>query len=153
MIILIRRICLAILFIFFTSHCWGWSTEELYTRYKPYANNGFNLEQLSDEDLMNSLSCVSYFKGARAVRTEMCVYATMTYGWAEDYSDDELKRQQIIISSSALGANSSDTDNVSINAIIRSFMNYSEQNPKGWNHQPFSKKYLSDNWPCDTKKY
>jgi len=148
---MVRRIYLAILFIFFTSHSWGWSTEELYSRCKPYANNGFNLEQLSEKDQFAAVSCVSYFTGSKAVSFEICLNAQKLYRMSLETTDIKSKRE-LEVSSKLIGALGSDMVDVSVNAVIRSFINYADQNTQVWNVQPVTISYIASSWPCDVTK-
>ena len=119
---------------------------DLYKYCKPYQSNGFNYNELTDNQQFNALQCLSSLKFMFNIGSKTCVYLQSFYNSEKRVSRDLAKKLSFL---SAVLANSSNWQK-NINAVIASFNVFAENNSQLWNEDVtlHHDKFISNKFPC-----
>ena len=141
-----RIILATIAFVLFSLPSWAVNNEYLRENCKTYADNNFSLEGLDNLKLVKASFCMGYMVSALEHGIIMCKTATEL---SKSTFDTEIQEYMLMggsLSYSSWGTRANHND---INAIIQSYINWANENPKEWNAYPSSNQWLSNNWPCE----
>ena len=134
-----KKLLLTLTFVLFSFGANSITIEQLYKNCKPYQNNGFSFENLSQSQASKAVSCFSYLGGMRDRGVANCVILKEV--------DKKNYIEKIRIKPlSSLIANA----DVNSNALITSFINFAENNTEKWKQGVWGNviEFLSDKFPC-----
>jgi len=129
---------LTMIFISFGAN--AFTVENLYQNCKPYQNNGFEFDNLSNDQSNKALICIGYIRGVIDMGHKNCQYLRESYN---------IKSIDIMAFNS-LSQFTANGLNPSINGTIASFNNFAENNVDKWKYRPtvFSAQFVGKNYPC-----
>ena len=138
-----KKLLLISTFILFSFSSYGqnlMNVGEMYKFCKPYQNNGFDLNGLSEKAQINSTVCNSVFRTLIDTGLRNCQLTKSLREADKDIKKNTLKLIAGIISNS----------NADLNSVITSFIVFSENNTNEWskNLSWFQHKFLSNKFPC-----
>ena len=129
---------LTMIFISFGAN--AFTVEDLYKRCKPFQNNGFAFDNLSNDQMQKGLMCLSYIRGIIDLGGKNCIYlkSALKSKWIDKYALQNL---------SPFIANDPD---VPINAAITSFVKFAENNTSKWGYSPsnYNDDFIGKDYPC-----
>ena len=136
------RFCITVFaLIVFAFPSWSIDNEGLYKTCAPYADRGFNAEEIED------LTCISYILATIDHARNVCNFANTVRKYKRN---DEINWTQGEVDGAGILAYSFGTTATydDQNAIIQSFLNWAKQNPSKWGHIPDASNWMSSLWPC-----
>ena len=108
------RILLTTIFLAFLAQpVWATSIGELYKSCKPFANNGFEMDGLSESQKLYGLSCWSFHEGARSAAYSICKLGSS-------------------VGTSGEAKTLFATSITNTNVVVQRFINWAEDNPDEW---------------------
>ncbi len=118
----------------------------LYYQCKPYQNNNFNFEKLSQSDRVKAMLCRTTLIGIADTGYNLC----QSLKWY--YKNANVDSKEILIGLSSWYAN----DYVeSVNKLISGFNSWAEKNQHLWKEfvtgVPFKRDYMAKNYYCNLK--
>ena len=119
------------------------SVENLYKQCKPFQNNGFAYEGLSEKQKWDAVLCQNILNNIALRGTSNC-YILNSERKDGNISDRQFKRLASILANSPAHGNS----------LVVSFLQYAEANPNNWKTRVpvVSYWFLSENFPCKHKE-
>ena len=130
--------------IFISFGAFGWSIGETYKLCKPYQNNGFEINGLSNMAQVNSTLCKTTFRMLINTGVRNCQIINLVKESNKDIKTNTLKVMSMMTSNS----------NADMNAVITSFINFAENNTDDWSSLVSwsQHKFLNNKFPCELKK-
>lgn len=118
--------------------------ELMYKNCKPFQNNGFNFNNLNNEQYETSLMCVSYFRGMLDLGYKNCVYLKASH-------KNKLIDYKTFETLSYIIAN---RRNSNLNAVVAGFNKFAENNTDKWDAEigAYSHIFISEKFPCKINK-
>ena len=118
----------------------------LYYQCKPYQNNNFNFEKLSQSDQVKAMLCRTTLVGIADTGYNLC----QSLKWY--YKNANVDSKEILIGLSSWYANNLVE---SVNKLISGFNSWAEKNQHLWKELitgvPFKKDYMAKNYYCNLK--
>ena len=141
-----RIILATIAFVMLATPSWATSNEVLLDSCKVYANNNFNVDGLSDIKLLKASTCVGYMVSALEQSIIIC---NMAKEIDQSSFESDIEEYLLIGGSLAFASIGTSATHENINAIIQTYINYANDNPKEWEYYPSMQDWLTNNWPCE----
>ena len=141
-----RIILATIAFVMLATPSWAMDNEDLLDSCKVYANNNFTLSGLSDLKLLKASSCLGYMVSALEQSIIIC---SMAKEIAQSSFESDIEEYMLIGGSVAFASIGTSATHENINAIIQTYINYANDNPKEWEYYPSKQDWLTNNWPCE----
>ena len=128
--------------IFFSFVASATSVETLYKQCKPFQNNGFAYEGLSEKKKWDAVLCQNILNNIALRGTSNC-YLLNEERKDGNINDRQFKKLTMMANSPAYG-----------NSLIVSFLKYAEANPNNWKTRVpvISYWFLSKDFPCKLSK-
>ena len=113
--------------------------EQKYIHCKPYQNNGFSFENLSQSQINNTLQCLSYLAGIRDRGHANCLVM-------KTVNKKNILKKTRLKTLSFLTANA----DVNIDTLVTSFINYAENTTESWKEPVWghTAQFISNKFPC-----
>ena len=142
---MMRIILATIAFVMLATPSWGYSNGELLQRCKLFANNAFKFDGLDQEDALASSHCLTYIVGQMDAGKNLCNSIDILINENISQNPNEAATVAKIFGNSA--------DRSQTFAVIQSFINYAEANPRSWEFIVSPQSWLAKDYPCDLSIY
>ena len=141
---IIRIILAAIAFVILVTPSWRFTNGDLLQYCKPFANNAFKFDGLNTDESFKANLCYSYIMGQVDAGNFLCDSINIMI--KEDISKNPREAGAIAM----MFGNSAKRSQ--LNAVIQTFINYAEANPKDWEYRVNAMAWLTKDYPCDLDK-
>jgi len=138
---MMRIILATIAFVLFATPSWAFTNGELLQNCKPFANNGFKFKGLDFNESIDAGKCYSYIVSQMDAGNDLC--DSINFMIKENISQNPREAAAIAI----MFGNSAKRPQLL--AVIQTFINYAEANPKDWDYGVNAWYWLVKDYPCD----
>ena len=136
-----RIILATIAFVMLATPSWGFTNGDLLQHCKPFANNAFKFDGLDLDESYNANLCYSYIMSQVDAGNDLC--DSINFMIKENISQNPREAAAIAI----MFGNSAKRPQLL--AVIQTFINYAEANPKDWEYRVNARDWLVKDYPCE----
>ena len=136
-----RIILATIAFVMLATPSWGFTNGDLLQHCKPFANNAFKFDGLDLDESSRASRCYSYIGGQMDAGNDLCDSINLIIKENISQNPRDVATIAIMFGNSAKRSQ--------LTAVIQTFINYAEANPKDWEYIVNARDWLVKDYPCE----